>query len=243
MEPDAEVEAESTRAMGCSRVTRRKVTLDEYKKRKGAAPPHDANAVGTQKESPPEGATAAPTPQPQSFIPQIGDAQLMDMGRSVRLSSIPDPTQIGKGTATLDDMKKRIYGKKFAGSSLDEDELPPPPPPPGKPPQRTAPPPPQKEETRMSLAERLRTEFGFDSDPEPTLKNDATTAPAETALYGTPVLGPPGTFQPFPVPPPAPGIRRMGAPLPPPPPIDPSTFLEMFQKTRPPMNGTGAGKR
>uniref|UniRef100_A0A914UUA0 Uncharacterized protein n=1 Tax=Plectus sambesii TaxID=2011161 RepID=A0A914UUA0_9BILA len=153
---------------------RRKVTLDEYKKRKG--PPRDAKKSGDEGsklsdlDSPiASGPSSRPT---TSFIPTLSEAELLESGRSHRLSSLPDPNQIGKTTVSVDDLKRRIYGKQFASANVpagplassassmetaqsdQQHSLPPPPPPPKK----------TEDQQRMSLADRLRTEFGLD-DP------------------------------------------------------------------------------
>lgn len=36
-------------------------------------------------------------------------------GRNIRLSTIPDPESLGKSSATLDDLRKRIYNRTFDG--------------------------------------------------------------------------------------------------------------------------------
>lgn len=66
--------------------------------------------TGTSSSSSSSSTTNRPT---TSFIPTLSEAELMESGRSHRLSSLPDPSQIGKTTLSVDDLKRRIYGKQF----------------------------------------------------------------------------------------------------------------------------------
>lgn len=172
---------------------RKKVSLDEYKKRKGV------HGDSQSTDSAPS-ASGPPTPSINSFIPQMDR-----LPQSARLSHLPDPQSIGKGTATFEDLKARIYGRNFIGadaapgqapppgqapdpeSEPQQQQQPPPPPPPPPKPGLTSPPqsPPVEsaDQPRMSLADRLRTEFGLEPEPE------ALAAPA--AQPGIPAAGTP----------------------------------------------------
>jgi hypothetical protein len=49
----------------------------------------------------------------RSFIPQMDKLDILETGRSHRLTSLPDPNRIGKTDVTIDDLKRRIYGRNY----------------------------------------------------------------------------------------------------------------------------------
>jgi hypothetical protein len=57
-----------------------------------------------------------------SFIPTLTEAELLESGRSHRLSALPDPNQIGKSTVSVDDLKRRIYGKQFTAHAASSSQ-------------------------------------------------------------------------------------------------------------------------
>ncbi|CAJ0936084.1 unnamed protein product, partial [Mesorhabditis belari] len=145
-------------------IKRKKLSLEEYKRRRtGPITP----STSTDVEPP------ARVAGKKSFIPNIHDSD----NAPAHLAPVPDPRSLSTDSAlTFDELKKRVYGQTFMTESTSESRLEPPPPPPVlrspmKSPPRAAPPTdaigsPQESTPRaMSVADRLRMQFGHLMQP------------------------------------------------------------------------------
>uniref|UniRef100_F1KQ14 Histone-lysine N-methyltransferase MLL5 n=1 Tax=Ascaris suum TaxID=6253 RepID=F1KQ14_ASCSU len=101
-----------------TRPPKKKMSLDEYRKRRATSHekiedrPVVTAAVGSE--------ATQQTVAPHSFIPTINTNEISRRA-SLRLGAIPDPAQLKVvPTASLDDLKERIYGKRTPASSSHE---------------------------------------------------------------------------------------------------------------------------
>lgn len=104
-----EADIVTTTPSASKELPKKKMSLDEYKKRKGAH-----SSVEEKSE---DGVTAQ-----RSFIPSMSAHDLEGVTRrsSLRLGSIPDPVQLREApAASFDDLKRRIYGKQTSSTHGD----------------------------------------------------------------------------------------------------------------------------